>query len=110
MKLVIDENKWAAYGLGNGISSLTNSRGNMCCLGFLGAACTTKPSLLEGNFVPFRNSKIDWPEGVFYDYKSSSWTGEAMRINDSQEFTHEGRKERLIEHFKKIGVDLEFTK
>ncbi len=107
--LVIDLQLWAR---GGRETYLLNLDGTMCCLGFLGQACGVSKEKLLGRAQPAAMDDPDgWPEGICD--VTSSWTAEAIRINDDiidgETLTDEQRQDKIKQHFKLIGYEVSFS-
>ncbi len=110
-KLTIDESRWACGSLNNGTSALLNSRGSMCCLGFLAVDSGFTRDEIGGILTPsgaaiVAHSAKNLPKGIVYDaglddFRTSEWTDEAMVINDQSLVPHDVRKRELTEHLKR---------
>lgn len=106
MKLIIDRATWLR-GTGNG--ALLDAHGMKCCLGFYGLACVLTPAQLLGNVEPGDVPSDKWPiTCVDTEGNQSYWTERAIEINDSKEMSDVTREHLLVEHFAKVGVDVEF--
>lgn len=111
--LTIDRSKWLCgheLNLHKGKDSmLVNHEGQMCCLGFLGTQYGgTEENMLE-LYTPAGCQFVNWPAGVLKNCEDSPWTAVAVRINDNNELRDLDREMMLIDHFKAIGVSLQFT-
>jgi hypothetical protein len=122
-QLIIDRKKWRTGGDGyalnrqKGHTSLYNDRGYSCCLGFycrkiggirnnvlldvgspdnLNIKDFTKIELLVS-----RNSRDEV-------YSDSVFSQEAIDINDDPDLSNEERESTIIEHFKKVDIEVIF--
>ena len=110
--LTINRKRWARYGSDKGESALLNEDGNMCCLGFLGRACGLKPTDLRVGMPGDTYSGLHhkWSKGVIGKRNPySRWASKAATVNDSDKYSPEKREAILVNHFKKIGIELKFT-
>lgn len=116
--LIINRSKWrtgsySKHSTGRGYTALLNEMGYMCCLGFrchqmgipkrkLLGVCNPK-ELSEDWSIPDLIQKI-WNN----QYDDSEFTSIAMSINDNEILSREERETHIIDHFKTIGVTVEF--
>lgn len=136
--LVIDCDKWLNRSLHKGDSHTYNPTfldkdGKMCCLGFLSIASGLKCSNIfeVPTFSDLSETKSlydkeeikglsllatveekqceEYEEGGYYSFDSSSFSKEAMRINDSSIYIDlQERMDLLTEHFKSARIKLSF--
>jgi hypothetical protein len=115
--LIIDRSKWRSGDwsfntTGEGGTYLLNKQGYMCCLGF---RChqmgIPKEDLLDRGGPWELSFKWNIPDLLDEDvsYKNSDFTDEAIDINDDVLLTPAEREIAIKNHFKKIGVIVEFT-
>jgi hypothetical protein len=121
MKLVIDRKRWLR-GVDVPQSTLRNSEGHMCCLGFFGLACGIAAEDLLDNACPSDLPDKGWPPWLLtssthdeedgYEVtriKDSAAGSDLMEVNDGH-YDEEPKREALIaELFAKHGVEVEFT-
>lgn len=112
----VKRSKWARKDSDNllmGRSELLNSRGNMCCLGFVCNQLGIDEAHLERIPTPRRllselRKKIkDYPfldEGF-----NSALSKDAMKINDNPGLPSPEKEKQLTELFKKNGLTLNFV-
>lgn len=121
-QLVITRSRWVRQteGVDKGESALLNCNGNMCCLGFLGAAVGIPLKCLDGMASP--NDHLDhvsalvmWPKDFVprsIDYGRSLCdavaTAKALAINDNGETTDSEKERELIDLFDEVGIALTF--
>lgn len=110
--LVLDPAKWAR-GCKNGPSSLLNTKGTMCCLGFLGKALGAGDTQILKRDMPYDTgpygkywsnlANIPWPEALM-GAGADDLSAEIAEINDDMpELKDRARVNRLQPEFKKIG-------
>lgn len=117
--LVIDRSIWSTGTHGKGITQLLNDHGYKCCLGFecLRLGCMEDEIRNEGDpcevLKPLTNLN-DFNEGYnengdyFSECYSSEFAIRAMKINDDENIDDEIREDKISEHFKKVGITVEF--
>ncbi len=118
--LIIDRSKWRSGGFtginetGKGTTFLLNEEGYMCCLGFRCHQMGIPKKDLLDKGAPWELS-YDWDIPDLLDddderiYSDSDFTDEAIAINDDPSLTPAEREKAIKNHFKKIGVTVEFT-
>lgn len=110
MKLIIDRATWLRGE--PDVSCLRDRSGRMCCLGFYGLACGVPYWAILEQVEPQYAQSAAWPiscvEFEDGDGLKTRWTDEAIRINDSRLIGDVARERLLVEHFAKVGVDVEF--
>ena len=128
-QLIIDRSKWRTgghkYNESHGKTLLLNTQGNMCCLGFY---CLQLGELTEneiknkGDFTSFDPDELlltnENIQNVAFVYdedgddtkriNNTLFSDEAIEINDDRNIDNYTREQKLIEHFKKIDVDVTF--
>lgn len=115
--LIIDRSKWrsgdwSVNTTGKGGTLLLNQEGYMCCLGF---RChqmgIPKEDLLDRGGPWELSLKWDIPDLLdeHVNYNNSDFTEEAITINDTPSLTPAEREIAIKNHFKHIGVTVEFT-
>lgn len=118
--LIIDRAKWRTGGdlsypnaTGEGSTLLLNDEGFMCCLGF---RChqmgIPKNDLLNVGTPGSLSGLYDIPdliEGMYFGcFDNSRFASKAIQLNDDPFLTPEQREKAITEHFKTIGVTVEF--
>lgn len=117
--LIIDRAKWRTGAGGNfltgkGNTLLLNDEGFMCCLGFRCHQMGIPKNDLLGICTPGSfslSSRYDIPDLIEekpWGWDNSSFVEDAVKINDDMFLTPEQREKAITEHFKKIGVTVEF--
>lgn len=113
MKLIIDRKRWLR-GEGPGPSRLLREEDNkMCCLGFYSLAKGATEAQIYGLRVPNQSKELCklMPELIRTDngtVLSSDNTLELMVYNDCRIHAEVTRESKIKEHFKNIGVEVEF--
>ena len=122
-KLVLDYSKWRAGGdlngpnkVGEGLTSLLNDEGYMCCLGQWICQLGAPPEMLKGYGEP-NGLRVVYPPfsiAAHYETEEYTWSTEnsnlsinCMRINDDAHTTPEEKIALLTEELKKEGIELE---
>jgi len=122
-KLIIDRKKWRSGGDNytnvreKGHTSLYNSYGYSCCLGFycrqigkirnkvlLDTGSPENLDIKNFNKIELLISR-DSNNNV---YDNSNFTDDAVSINDDSSLSNEEREEAIIEHFKKSNIEVVF--
>lgn len=115
--LIIDRAKWRTGGnpilnpnyTGEGSTHLLNDQGYMCCLGF---RCEQmgipEQHLLNVGMPSGLYNLYDIPDLINESGKNSEFAVQAVRINDDPSLSTKEREKAITEHFKKIGVIVEF--
>lgn len=115
IKVVIDRKKWCRGGKGGkgGKSALVNGLKNMCCLGFLGAACGF--SKVEMYLVPtpeamkIEDERSKWPELICDPFGyNTSITEKLIDVNDDSILKERTREKNIITLGKKAGINFQF--
>jgi hypothetical protein len=129
--LTIDRSKWRTGGddfiepqKDLGRTMLLNDKGQMCCLGFyskqLGGLSDEEilnidaPSTLAER-CGYGRMNGDMLRLVKNDFcgefktENTSFAEEAIAINDNERIENDVREIEIIQHFKRIGVDVVFT-
>ncbi len=122
--LVVERSKWLRGGKdGDGMgasSTLLNSDGHMCCLGF---ACKTlgfrdstifskgspTNAVRAGTASALRHRKLRMSALITADGSNSEATWEAMSINDSDDVCDADRENQLKPVLKKLGFAVKFV-
>ncbi len=121
-QLIIDRSKWRFGGDYDnldekyGSTELLNSKGYMCCLGFFSKdLCDVPEECLEGVCTPRTiNRKYRTNVEILLSNSEGSYAGdslfskEAIEINDAFRGEKEERELLIINHFKKIDVNVSF--
>jgi hypothetical protein len=122
-QLIIDRKKWRtggnAYALNRqkGHTSLYNDRGYSCCLGFycrkiggirnnvlLDVGSPDNLNIKDFTKIELLVSR-DSPDEV---YSYTVFSQEAIDINDDPSLSNEERESTIIEHFKKVDIEVIF--
>jgi len=120
-KLIIDRSKWRTgsekpSATGKGPTLLLNDEGFMCCLGFFCINKGLTRQLIRGtgepSDIPMCIDKL--VDVINYDddspdFSNTSFTLDAMEINDADTISREEREKKLTELFSKEGITLEFV-
>jgi hypothetical protein len=119
--LVIDRAKWRTGGhsslnpshTGKGSTLLLNDEGYMCCLGFRCHQMGIPKQDLLGECTPEGLCELyTIPDLIYSDdgdiWADTSFTNDAIGINDDSELSIKEREKAITEHFKKIDVIVEF--
>lgn len=120
--LTIKRSRWArrTEGADKGESSLLNDDGNMCCLGFLGAAVGIPLDRLDGLASPSDHldhvsALVMWPKEFVprniddgRSFCDSEVTAKAVSINDDEDTTDSEKERDLIYLFDEVGIALTF--
>ena len=106
-KLVIDRETWGTECL------LTPDR-QKCCLGFLALACGACPDEIDEEGQPKDVPNVDWPSAFIRRTRSgqigdSKIAEKAMKINDHVSLTWTEKEKKLIQLFKRAGIQLSFV-
>jgi hypothetical protein len=114
--LIINRAKWRTGGdptpigfsTGKGATALLNGEGFMCCLGFrchqMGIPKKDLLSISSPGGIT-----TDWDIPDLIDSRGdTTFTNEAIGINDNCGITSEEREKQITEHFATIGVTVEF--
>lgn len=126
IKVQIDRAHWRKGGKDYdnlyGETLLKNSKGYMCCLGFIGEALGQ--DLSDGSATPYHTitsrdrrgalteGKEHWPElteSNEYGITDTSLAGEAMELNDVKGIENEVREARILEVFEDSIYEIEFV-
>jgi len=127
--LTIDRSKWRTGGddfiepqKDLGRTMLLNDKGQMCCLGFyskqLGGLSDDEILNLEEPRTLAERCGYDRmnddmmrlvKKGYEFGPEHTSFTIEAITINDNERIENDVREIEIIQHFKRIGVDVVFT-
>lgn len=111
--LIINRAKWRtgahsivpSYRTGKGHTALLNKEGYMCCLGF---RCEQmgipKKDLLDKSGPVDLSNDWDIPDLLNPIGTSTSFTQQAIRINDYSCYISKEREEKIKEHFATIGI------
>lgn len=114
MKLIIDRTKWLRGEDSEDSYLLRISDNKMCCLGFYSLAKGCSIEDIRGCQEPpdVPKSLEIFPElckGQNEYYSTpSKLARDMMNVNDNTEMTDAVRESKLAEHFKSIGVEVEF--
>lgn len=129
-QLIIDRSKWRTgrVYLDNGSlkkygsTLLLNRQGYMCCLGFyceqlvgipknglLGVPSPEELNIDDIHNIELLVTKIDdYEDG--YTLVPTGFTTDAIEINDSISLSSKDREDQIVNHFKKIDVEVIFEK
>ncbi len=120
MKLEINEKFWGrADYLGRNDDtevegSLADSRGKMCCLGFVGQACGITKKDMRGLKMPHNLEDVTKMQEaypwLFRDGVGSNSAYILATINDSTSLTLAEKRKQIKAIFKKHGVDVVFRR
>lgn len=111
--LIINRAKWRTGRTeddftGKGYTALLNKEGYMCCLGFRCEQMGIPKKDLLGKSSP-QDLCDDWDiPDLVYNTNDTSFTDQAMRINDMSQ-KEKTREKEITEHFATIGITVEFT-
>lgn len=122
ISLTIQRSRWARQteGVDKGASALLNGYGNMCCLGFLGAAVGIPLDRLDGLGSPIDHldhvSELEmWPKAFVprsiddgRSHCDSEATAKAVSINDDGDTTDSEKERGLTYLFDEVGIELTF--
>ena len=104
--LVIRKKKWVR-GAKNGESSLLNSQGCMCCLGFLAIECGADRGDISGKPSPDATNGVLWPRRLLNrDGNNSALCHAMVKANDDQGIDDNARIKTLTPLFRQIGFRL----
>lgn len=125
--VTIDESRWRSGGdddmhylpgesTGEGPTELLNGEGTMCCLGFgaMQLGNLEESDILDRGDPASLERKIPRLTVPAKDvigrrvYKNSSFSGQAIQINDDNKLTLKKRKSKLKNLFSKFGIVLRF--
>lgn len=113
--LTIDRSRWSRGDL-NGVSRMRNSRGSMCCLGFLARACGYSDTEITGLPDPravVRNTSLNlFPVGMVLvdpDPVNSAAVSAMIEDNDSVTLTEDKRETRIQQKMAEFGVAVTFV-
>jgi hypothetical protein len=114
----IDRAKWLQGGLAKRdpkkFSTLRNSKGEMCCLGFYSKACGATGLTdmgLPNELAPSERKKLhqDLFKTGFDGYVTiSKLCGEAVEANDDEHLSDTRREQRVTARFAKLGIKVKF--
>lgn len=125
-KLTIDRSIWRTGGeekangkhTGKGPTQLLNSDGFMCCLGMvceqMGVPRTHFLDIMHPEdilgLLAFKsiNNFLVYKSDIEEKYSNTTFTCDAMDINDDEDLTSEKRESKLKEHFATKGIQVEF--
>jgi hypothetical protein len=124
MKLIIDRKEWRRGGSAaekEDPTALLCKDGRKCCLGFYALQCGFTPKQIRGALCPvdvfpveYKTTSPEWLKLVWFDavlktHLNTPLTGEAMRINDTADYTEEERESQLTKLFAENGIEVEFN-
>jgi hypothetical protein len=128
--LTIDRSKWRTGGddliepreTMMARTMLLNEKGQMCCLGFyskqLGGLSDEEILNIDAPNTLAERCGYDRmnddmmrlvKKGYEFGVEHTSFTIEAITINDNERIENDEREEEIIQHFKRIDVDVVFT-
>lgn len=117
LSFTINRAKWRSGGeddnmTGHGVTELQNKEGYRCCLGFacLAAGFKVDDILRHGEPGSIGDGVLKGKKSVLINEEggNSTFSTEAISINDCMGYTREAREERLIRLGKKHQVEIKF--
>jgi len=103
--LYIDRSKWKTGSSGHGYSRLLNQEGFMCCLGFRCEQMGIPTQELLEQACPSSLGEVyDIPDLITEEGYDTSFSNEAMSINDKSSIRSSTRERLIKKHFATIGI------